>query len=77
LQNEQSKRSLLLVRQEAEQYAWWSNQGPAWAKNIGWRIDYQIISASFKDKTQSVSIYKDERFSDHAPLSIDYDYLIA
>lgn len=63
-----------LLNQEAEQYTWWSNRGQAWKKNVGWRIDYQIISASLKDKVRAVSIYKDERFSDHAPLIMDYDY---
>ncbi|MDD2723087.1 MAG: exodeoxyribonuclease III [Methylovulum sp.] len=63
-----------LVNQEAGQYTWWSNRGQAWAKNVGWRIDYQIISTSLKDKVQTAGIYKDERFSDHAPLIIDYDY---
>jgi exodeoxyribonuclease-3 len=62
-----------LVNQEAEQYTWWSNRGQAWAKNVGWRIDYQIISAGLKDKVTTTSIYKDERFSDHAPLIMDYD----
>jgi exodeoxyribonuclease-3 len=61
-----------VINQEAEQYTWWSNRGQAWAKNVGWRIDYQIISASLKDKVKAVSIYKEERFSDHAPLIIDY-----
>lgn len=62
-----------LVNQEAEQYTWWSNRGQAWAKNVGWRIDYQIISSTLKDKVTTTSIYKDERFSDHAPLIMDYD----
>ena len=60
------------VNQEAEQYTWWSNRGQSWAKNVGWRIDYQIISPNLRDKVETVSIYKDERFSDHAPLIIDY-----
>lgn len=62
-----------LINQQEEQYTWWSNRGQAWAKNVGWRIDYQIISAGLKNKVQSTSIYKDERFSDHAPLIMDYD----
>jgi exodeoxyribonuclease-3 len=62
-----------LINQEAEQYTWWSNRGQAWAKNVGWRIDYQIIRAALKDKVIATSIYKDERFSDHAPLIIDYN----
>ena len=62
-----------LVNQESDQYTWWSNRGQAWAKNVGWRIDYQIISKALKDKVSATSVYKDERFSDHAPLSVDYD----
>jgi exodeoxyribonuclease-3 len=61
------------INQEAEQYTWWSNRGQAWAKNVGWRIDYQIVSAALKDKIIGTNIYKDERFSDHAPLIVDYD----
>ncbi len=63
-----------LINQQPEQYTWWSNRGQARAKNVGWRIDYQIISASLKDKITAASIYTAERFSDHAPLIIDYDY---
>ena len=63
-----------LINQEAEQYTWWSNRGQAYAKNVGWRIDYQIISQSLKDTITAATIYKDERFSDHAPLLMDYDY---
>ena len=65
------------VNQDAEQYTWWSNRGQAWAKNVGWRIDYQILTPSLKGKVSAASIYKDERFSDHAPLSLDYDYEIS
>lgn len=60
------------VNQEPEQYTWWSNRGQAWAKNVGWRIDYQVITQSLKNKVKSASVYKDQRFSDHAPLIIDY-----
>lgn len=62
-----------VINQEAEQYTWWSNRGQSWAKNVGWRIDYQVITPGLKDKVKSVSIFKDKRFSDHAPLLIDYD----
>lgn len=65
--------SFRVVNQEAEHYTWWSNRGQAWAKNVGWRIDYQIVTPGLKDKIRAASIYKDERFSDHAPLIIDYD----
>jgi exodeoxyribonuclease-3 len=60
------------VNQEADQYTWWSNRGQAWAKNVGWRIDYQVVSPQLKDAVKSVSIYKEQRFSDHAPLIVDY-----
>ena len=60
------------VNKEAHQYTWWSNRGQAWANNTGWRIDYQIITPGLKDRVKSTQIYKDERFSDHAPLIIDY-----
>lgn len=56
-----------------EQYTWWSNRGQAWAKNVGWRLDYQIATPGIADKARAASIYKEERFSDHAPLIIDYE----
>lgn len=61
-----------VVNQNAEEYTWWSNRGQAWAKNVGWRIDYQIVTPDLKEKVTHVAIYKDERFSDHAPLIVDY-----
>jgi exodeoxyribonuclease-3 len=61
-----------VVNQEAEQYTWWSNRGRAWDNNTGWRLDYQVITPGLKDKVLGASIYKDERFSDHAPLLMDY-----
>lgn len=68
--------SFRLINKQAEQYTWWSNRGQSWAKNVGWRIDYQIISTNLKDKVKTAFIYKDERFSDHAPLVMDYDILV-
>ena len=62
------------INQEPEQYTWWSNRGQAWAKNVGWRIDYQVATPGVAAKAIAVSIYKTERFSDHSPLIIDYDY---
>lgn len=61
-----------VVNQEPDQYTWWSNRGQAWAKNVGWRIDYQMVTPSLKDAIEFTAVYKDERFSDHAPLTIDY-----
>ncbi len=55
-------------------YTWWSNRGEAYAKNVGWRLDYQIAHPSLEDHILEASIYKDEKFSDHAPLIIDYKF---
>ncbi|QWF71243.1 exodeoxyribonuclease III [Methylomonas paludis] len=56
-----------------ECYTWWSNRGQAWAKNVGWRIDYQVATPALAAKAVTTSIYKAQRFSDHAPLLADYD----
>jgi exodeoxyribonuclease-3 len=55
-------------------YTWWSNRGQAYAKNVGWRIDYQMASANLANTLQQASVYKDEKFSDHAPLIVDYQH---
>lgn len=55
-----------------DEYTWWSNRGRAWEKNVGWRIDYQIVTPGLADRVQAVDIYRQERFSDHAPLTVDY-----
>jgi exodeoxyribonuclease-3 len=60
-----------------EQYTWWSNRGQAWAKNVGWRLDYQLATPGIAALARSTSIYKEERFSDHAPFTIDYDFTLA
>lgn len=57
-----------------EAYTWWSNRGQAWANNVGWRIDYQIATKDIAATATAASIYKDQRFSDHAPLTIDYNW---
>jgi len=62
-----------LLNKQPEQYTWWSNRGQAWAKNVGWRIDYHIATPGIAEKAKRASIYKTKRFSDHAPLTIDYD----
>ena len=59
-----------------EAYTWWSNRGQAWAKNVGWRIDYHIATPKLAASARRAAIYKTQRFSDHAPLTIDYDYPI-
>jgi exodeoxyribonuclease-3 len=55
-----------------ERYTWWSNRGQAWAKNVGWRLDYQVATPGLAGLARAADIYVDERFSDHAPLVIDY-----
>ena len=62
------------VNPEAEEYTWWSFRGQAWAKDVGWRIDYQVVTPRLAKLATQTAIYKEERFSDHAPLRIDYDY---
>jgi len=59
---------------QAPGYTWWSNRGQAYAKDVGWRIDYQIASPALAVQARSASVYKGEKFSDHAPLIVDYDH---
>ena len=61
------------VNTEPDQYTWWSNRGQSWAKNVGWRIDYQIASPGLAGAARAAHIYKATRFSDHAPLIMDYE----
>ncbi|MDE3011471.1 MAG: exodeoxyribonuclease III [Pseudomonadota bacterium] len=66
----------LYPEQEGEAYTWWSNRGQAWARNVGWRIDYQIASAGIAATAKSGGVYKEQRFSDHAPLTVDYGFAL-
>jgi len=62
-----------VINQEPDQYTWWSYRSrKAWDQNVGWRIDYQIITPGLKTTVKAAFIYRDERFSDHAPLVMDY-----
>ncbi|MEW6291849.1 MAG: exodeoxyribonuclease III [Pseudomonadota bacterium] len=63
---------LLHPEAEGEGYTWWSNRGQAWAKNVGWRIDYQLATPKFAALARRAEVYKAARFSDHAPLTIEY-----
>jgi len=65
--------SFRLVNEQPDQYTWWSNRGQAWARNVGWRLDYQVITPALAGKVRAAQIYKDERFSDHAPQIMEYD----
>lgn len=62
-----------VVNQGADEYTWWSNRGQAWAKNVGWRIDYQVVTPGLRARISDARIYRKKRFSDHAPLIVDYD----
>ena len=57
-------------------YTWWSNRGQAYANNVGWRLDYHLATPSLAAKARLADIYKDEKFSDHAPITISYDGLL-
>ena len=57
-----------------DQYTWWSNRGQAWANNVGWRLDYHLATPGLAARARREHIYLDQRFSDHAPLVIEYDF---
>ena len=61
-----------VAKPDVEEYTWWSNRGAARANNVGWRIDYQIATPRFGKAARACSIAREPRFSDHAPLTIDY-----
>ena len=54
-------------------YTWWSNRGQAYAKNVGWRLDYHLATPAVADKARREAIYKDQKFSDHAPITVEYE----
>jgi exodeoxyribonuclease-3 len=62
-----------VVNHEAKQFSWWSNWAGAFERNLGWRIDYQLVTPDLASTVRHASIYRDERFSDHAPVTIDYE----
>ncbi|WP_310383796.1 exodeoxyribonuclease III, partial [Roseateles sp.] len=57
-------------------YTWWSNRGQAYANNVGWRLDYQLATPGLAALAKHEAIYKAQKFSDHAPLTIDYDFTL-
>ena len=64
------------LNDKPEQYTWWSNRGQAYAKNVGWRLDYHLATPGMAALAKRESIYTEKKFSDHAPLTIDYDFKI-
>ncbi len=57
-------------------YTWWSNRGQAYAKNVGWRLDYHLATPALANLARGHQIYKTEKFSDHAPITLDYDFTL-
>ena len=57
-------------------YTWWSNRGQAYANNVGWRLDYHLATPALAAKALSAAIYKEEKFSDHAPITLQYDMVV-
>lgn len=68
--------SFRLVDEAPERYTWWSNRGQARANNVGWRLDYQLVTPKLRDTVNAASIFTDVRFSDHAPQIMDYAFSI-
>lgn len=60
----------------AECYTWWSNRGQAWANNVGWRLDYHLATPALAATARTEAVHKSSRFSDHAPLTIGYDWVL-
>lgn len=60
------------VNQQPDQYSWWSNRGNARANNVGWRLDYQVITPALRSQVVAASIHTADHFSDHAPVTIEY-----
>ncbi|HRG05282.1 MAG TPA: exodeoxyribonuclease III, partial [Acidovorax defluvii] len=54
----------------------WSNRGQAYANNVGWRLDYHLATPALAALARTEHIYKDEKFSDHAPITVDYDFTL-
>ncbi len=63
-----------ILKPNVEEYTWWSNRANAWNNNVGWRIDYQVVSKAMQKTLQHASVYREQKFSDHAPLTVDYDH---
>jgi exodeoxyribonuclease-3 len=64
------------LNDKAEQYTWWSNRGQAYAKNVGWRLDYHFATPKLAALARREAIYTEQKFSDHAPLTVDYDFTL-
>jgi exodeoxyribonuclease III len=64
------------LNDKPDQYTWWSNRGQARVNNVGWRLDYHLATPGVAAKARRESIYLDQHFSDHAPVTVDYDFAL-
>jgi exodeoxyribonuclease-3 len=64
------------LNDQPDQYTWWSNRGQAYAMNVGWRLDYQLATPGIAALARREQVYTETKFSDHAPLTIDYDFTL-
>ncbi len=62
-----------LYPEKQDAYSWWSYMGRAREKNVGWRIDYFIVSEKIKDKIVDAKIYPEIMGSDHCPVELDVE----
>lgn len=65
--------TLRLFKQGNGHYTWWSHFANARARNVGWRIDYVLVSASLKDRVKTADIHPGVMGSDHCPVSVTLD----
>ena len=65
-----------VINSRPGQYTWWSNRGEAYAKNVGWRLDYHIVTTGLSKRAESVSVFRETKFSDHAPVIANYDIVV-
>jgi exodeoxyribonuclease III len=60
------------LKPKDQDYTWWSQRGAARAKNVGWRIDYQMVTANMRDRLKRCEIFSEPKLSDHAPFVVEY-----
>lgn len=65
--------TLRIFKQGKGHYTWWSQMGGARARNVGWRIDYFLVSSGLRDKVVAADIHPDVMGSDHCPISLTLD----
>jgi exodeoxyribonuclease III len=62
-----------IFNQEGGNYTWWTYIANSRARNVGWRIDYFLVSRMLREKVKSAEIHSDTMGSDHCPVSVDID----